>query len=64
MPDSYDPELALAAQAKLRHSLICFSMLRQALLDQIPVFNEHEQFATRLDYDRRTQLYELTTLPD
>ncbi len=63
MPDSYDPELALAAQAHLKFALVSFLALAPAVRDLIARANEHEDFAIELAYDKTSKLYALLTLP-
>lgn len=63
MPDSYDPEQAVIAQAAMHSSVIRFCLIKEALRNALPVYNEHEEFACAIEYNRRTQLYDLVTLP-
>jgi hypothetical protein len=64
MPDSYDPELAVAASVRLREAVLCFRLVHEALRSEIPAHNEHEEYATRLRYDRRARRYTLDLLPN
>lgn len=63
MPDSYDPEQSVIAQAAMHSSVVRFRLLRKALRDALPAYNEHEEFACQVEYNRAVGLYDLVTLP-
>lgn len=63
LPDSYDPGEALMAQALQRRSIVCLHLLLQSTMQTVAVANEHQEFALKVAYDRRTGWYELLTLP-
>jgi hypothetical protein len=63
MPDSYDPEQSVIAQAAQRRSLICLLLMLGALPELVAAANEHEEFPLKLVYDRPSGWYELVTLP-
>lgn len=61
MPEAYDPEYAVAAQAMLKAKVALLKQMLHALKYAVAIFNEHDEYGVELYFDRYEERFDFHT---